>query len=382
MRLPAATPAPTTIKIAAVGLGLWLSASAVADTVASSASAQAATAKPASNVLSAGVWGTYQYLPDDPANKNSGGEFTGEALILYADGDAGDSGNWLYSAEFRAGPGSFTDPDNNSSGDDFALHKAWVGWQLGDQHTVRVGKSQVPFGWKTVNFWPGDILLAGYGDQMDVGAKLTGSAHRLSYDAAYYHADDWGGVSTDTLDDNGHWGSSSTYRKVKTWVGNASYALTSQHSLGVSLQRGKLQDLTGDPARPVSGSHEAAVLYYEGQLGSFFSKASYIAASRDLPKGYASSAQLTPTVKNKRLTAEVGYNLGPWAIYLDASAAEPDTEGSEASTVHALAPGVRYDYGPGWVYLEYLNQDGYIDRNGQVGEGDFEALYLSLDFYL
>ena len=341
-----------------------------------------AAADPASNALSAGVWGTYQYLPDDPANKNSGGEFTGEALILYADGDAGDTGNWLYSAEFRAGPGSFTDPANNSTGDEFTLHKAWVGWQLGQNNTVRVGKSQVPFGWKTTNFWPGDILLAGYGDQMDVGVKLTGGAYDLHYDAAYYHADDWGSTSTDTVDDNGHWGSSTTYRKVKTWVGNVSYALTEQHAIGVSLQSGKLQDLTGDPTRPVNGSHEAAVVYYEGVLGDFFSKASYIAASRDLPKSYATSAQLPSSIKNQRLAAEVGYNIGPWAIYLDASAAEPDTQGSNASSIKALAPGVRYDYGPGWVYLEYLNQDGYIDRNGQLGEGDFEALYLSLDFYL
>lgn len=332
--------------------------------------------------LSAGVWGTYQYLPDDEANKNSGGEFTGEALILYLDGAGEAEDNWLYSAEFRAGPGSFTDPENNSTGDEYTLHKAWVGWQVGDTGLLTVGKSQVPFGWKTVNFWPGDLLLAGYGDQMDVGLKWSGTASAINYDLAYYHADDWGSTSTDTVDDNGHWGSASTYRKVQTLVGNLQWAPLANHRLGLSVQSGKLQDLSGDPDRPTSGEHQAAVAYYEGEVGDFYSKASYIAQSRDLPTGYVASSGGAAEVKNQRLAVEVGYNLGPWAFYLDATAAEPDTRDSGAGTVTAFAPGARYNYGPGWIYIEYLTQDGYVDRNGQVGEGDFEALYVSLDFYL
>lgn len=344
--------------------------------------ALAAGAVQADTQLSAGVWGTYQYIPDDEANTNSGGEFTGEALILYLDGAGEEDSNWLYSAEFRAGPGSFTDPANNSTGDEYTLHKAWVGWQLNDDHTLRVGKSQVPFGWKTVNFWPGDILLAGYGDQMDVGAKLTGQKNHFNYDLAYYHADDWGGTSTDTVDDNGHWGSSTTYRKVQTLVGNANWELVPNHKLGVSLQSGGLQDLSGDPDRPVSGDHQAAVLYYEGSVGNFFSKASWITQERELPDDYLSASGLPGTVENQRFAAEVGYNTGAWSFYLDASAAKPKTEGNTAGTVTAIAPGMSYNYGPGWIYVEYLSQDGYVDRNGMVGEGDFDAVYLSLDFYL
>lgn len=344
--------------------------------------ALAASSAGADTQLSAGVWGTFQYLPDDEISQNSGGEFTGEALILYLDGNAGDTGNWLYSAEFRVGPGSFTDPANNSTGDQYTLHKAWAGWQLDEGHTLKVGKSQVPFGWKTINFWPGDILLAGYGDQMDVGIKLTGQRGGFHYDLAYYHADDWGSTSTDTVDDNGHWGSATTYRKVKTWVGNGKWQFLQNHGLGLSLQGGKLQDLSGTPNRPVSGSHGAAVLYYEGQVKNFFSKASYIVHSRELPSGLVSAQGLPGDIDNQRLALEVGYNLGPWAFYLDASAAEPDTPGNTSDSVTALAPGIRYDYGPGWVYLEYLTQDGYVDRNGRVNEGDFDALYFSLDFYL
>jgi hypothetical protein len=337
----------------------------------------------AEDKVTVGVWGNYQYLPDDEINENAWGEIGGEALIIYADGKADEGeGRYRYSAELRIGPGSFTDVENNSTGDQIALHKAWVGWQLNDEHEILVGKSQVPFGWKTINFWPGDILLAGYGDQMDVGAKVIGERQQFEYAAAFYLADDWGPTSTDTLDDNAHWGSSTTFRKVQTWVGDLAYNLDERHAVGISLQAGGLQDLTGTPGNPVSGDHSAAVLYYEGTYGDAFAKASYITMQRELPGPYRRAAQLPREIENQRLAAEVGYGLGDWLFYLDVSAAKPGTEGSEADTVYALAPGARYDYGPGWVYIEFLTQNGFVDRNGRIGEGDFDAVYISLDFYL
>ncbi|MVF12025.1 hypothetical protein FT643_07675 [Ketobacter sp. MCCC 1A13808] len=339
----------------------------------------------AQHTLSGGFWANYQYLPDDEANKNSWGEIGSEALILYLDGAADEAdGRWLYSAEVRAGRGSFTDPDNNSSGDQWGVHKAWVGWQLSPQHQIKVGKSQVPFGWKSINFWPGDMLLGGYGDQMDVGAKLEGDFTGWRYDAALYLADDWGTTSTDTMDDNGHWGSSDTYRKVQTWVGNIEYSLTAQHTIGASVQAGKLQDLTGNPERPVDDSHKAAVLYYQGTMGNWYLNASLVSTQRDLPTEYAQiqTPPLPDEIENQRYGLELGYTRGNWNWYLDTTAAKPDTQGSDADTVTALAPGFKYDYGPGWVYVEYLTQDGFIDRNGMIGEGDFEALYVTLDFYL
>jgi hypothetical protein len=331
--------------------------------------------------FSAGIWGTYQYLPDDEANTNTGGEFTGEALIIYADGEAEEDANWLYSAEMRFGPGSFTDPDNNSTGDEFTLHKAWVGWQLNAEHVLRVGKSQVPFGWKTQNFLPGDILLAGFGDQMDVGLKLSGQQSGWQYDLAYYLSDDWGSTSTDTVDDNRHWGSSTSYRKVQTWVGNLAWDIHPDNRVGLSLQSGKLQDLTGTPDKPTSGSHQAYVFYLEGTHNNTFYKASYTQHRRELPDAYQANASLPDDIENSRLAAEVGYNWGDWAFYLDASYADPDTSGNNAGSITAFAPGARYDYGPGWIYIEHLTQDGFIDRDGKVNEGDFEALYISLDFY-
>ncbi|MCW8194778.1 hypothetical protein F6455_08265 [Proteobacteria bacterium 005FR1] len=330
-----------------------------------------------------GLWANYQYLPDDEANKNAWGEIGGEALIIYVDGETDeDERNWAYSAEVRFGPGSFTDPENNSTGDQFAIHKAWVAWGLNDSNQIVVGKSQVPFGWKTINFWPGDILLAGYGDQMDVGLKLSGELGLMEYDTAFYLADDWGSTSTDTVDDNRHWGSSTTYRKVRTWVGDLSVNFIDDHALGVSLQTGKLQDLTGTAGRPVDGSHRAGVLYYMGSVGDWFAKASYIDTHRELPEAYRAQTGLPKTIENQRFALELGFKREPWSFYVDATTARPDTDGTEADTISAFAPGFSYNYGPGWIYVEYLNQNGFIDRDGMILEGDFDAFYLSIDFYL
>ncbi len=334
----------------------------------------------ASGKLSAGVWMNYEYQIDNAASahEQTRGDIENEALILYADGHAAQGqGRWLYSAELRIGPGSFTDPANNSSGDNFALHKAWVGWRFGDSAVLRVGKSQVPFGWKTVNFWPGDILQAGYGDQMDVGVKFSNEIDAWRYDLAYYHADDWGTRSTDTLDDNGHWGSSTTYRKVHTAVANLEYAFMPGQRIALSAQAGRLQDLSVGEGE-VDGNHQAFALWYHGEFGNAYSKLEYVVMEREMPGNHLAGA----TIENSRIAAEFGYRMGPWLFYLDTSMASPDTAGSSADTVMAHAPGLSYDYGPGWIYLEYLTQDGFVDRNGQIGEGDFDALYLSLDFYL
>jgi len=210
-------------------------------------------------------------------------------------------------------------------------------------------------------------------------AQLSGSAHRLSYQAAYYHAGDWrNGIATSYSDG---YNSPAAYHHLKSWQGSVSYALTRRHSLGVSVQSATQQAMA-DPAHPQADSRETATIYYEGQLGEFFSEASYMAASYGVPERYSLDEQKPSSIKNQRISAKVGYNVGPWAIYLDASAAEPEHHSRSRNSVRALAPGVRYDYNSGWINVEYLNQNGYIDRNGRINEGVFEALYVSLGFYL
>jgi len=371
--------------------------------LATAAAAAAAIAIPslaaASTSLSGGVWASYRYVTNSdfasPAfnqylDEETGGDIGREALILYAD-HTQDDGPWSLSAETRFGPGSFTDVANNSTGDNFVIHKLWVGYDFSPDWKAYIGKSQVPFGWKTVNFWPGDLLMGGYGDQMDVGGKVSGGFGNFGLSVAYYHQDDWGETSTDTVDDNRHWGSSTTYRKIQTGVVDFNYTLqhgeNSSSQFGISAQAGRLEDLSnlqgdcsdasGNPASCSgmdNGSHNAVALYYQGQYGPATAKAEVIRVNRDVPN-------MTNDVKNTRYALEGGYAFGNWFAYLDATAATTDTDGNNADTVHAYAPGVRYDYGPGWFYVEYLKSDGDIGRNGDIYEADFDALYVTMDYY-
>ena len=348
--------------------------------------------------LSAGVWWVYQNVTNSDFNATSfnedldnetGGNFADPALILYADDD-GSHGPWHFSAETRIGTGSFTSAANNNSGDNFTVHKAWIGYDLTEETSLKIGKSQVPFGWKTANFWPGDGLQGGYGDQMDVGLKLSGDAGAIHYDAAYYHQDDWGEDSTDTVDDNGHWGSSATYRKIKTGVLNVDWNFLEHHTVGASAQYGRMQDLVpvaaGNPsASNDEGVHQAYDLHYMFEMDNWSAKYRFISVERDFDGMDALLASVDAPVddkiENQRHVVEVGYNHNNWFYYVDAGVASTDTTGNDADDVQFIAPGVRYQYGPGWIYFEYLQSDGDINAYGDVYESDFDAVYVAFDFY-
>ncbi len=348
--------------------------------------------------LSAGVWWVYQNVTNSDFNATSfnedldnetGGNFADPALILYADDD-GSHGPWHFSAETRIGTGSFTSPANNNSGDNFTLHKAWIGYDLTEDASLKLGKSQVPFGWKTVNFWPGDGLQGGYGDQMDVGLKLSGDTGAIHYDAAYYHQDDWGEDSTDTVDDNGHWGSRATCRKIKTGVLNVDWNFLEHHTVGASAQYGRMQDLVpvaaGNPsASNDEGVHQAYDLHYMFEMDNWSAKYRFISVERDFDGMDAllasADAPVDNKIENQRHVVEVGYNHNNWIYYVDAGVASTDTTGNDADDVQFIAPGIRYQYGPGWIYFEYLQSDGDINAYGDVYESDFDAAYVAFDFY-
>ncbi|WP_221796111.1 hypothetical protein [Oceanobacter mangrovi] len=343
--------------------------------VAAVLGAPAAMASPA---ISGGVWFNYTATKDNATQDEEKGALGGEALILYIN-DAPEGKPYSFDAEVRYGPGAFTDPSTNSTGDNFGIHQAEIGYKVSETGKFAIGKTAVPFGWVNVNFWPGDMLMLGYGDQMDVGVKYSDSVAGLSYNLAYFHADDWGETSTDTMDDNFAWGSSTTYRKVQTLVADASYGIDGNQKVGLSVQAGKLQDLTNpNNANEIDGSHSAIALYYEGSFDAFSVKGELLKASRNLPDNYVTAAGLADdNNETKRAQLELGYAVGDFNFYLDANMAKSD----DVDTVKAFAPGVSYNYGPGWVYVEYLSMDGYIGSDNDVIEGDFDAAYVTVDYY-
>jgi hypothetical protein len=351
----------------------------------------------ASTAISGGIWLNHQYVTEETGKETTEregstlGSTNSEALVLYIDHQQEDSA-WQLSAEWRTGPGSFSDGAHNSTGDTSGFHKLWVGYNFSKDRKVVIGKSQVPFGFGTTNFWPGDMALGGYGDQMDVGVKFSDKQDAISYDLAWYVSDDFGATSTDTMDDNNHWGSSkgtaSIYRKVNTAVANIGYDLSESSTIGFSYQQGELQDLTGTQPDTDStfGGHNAWDVWYTGTYSNVGVKAQVMGTQRDgLDKVGAGADE----VKTLRQSLTVSYAAGPFNYYIDYTNAASDTDSNDASDMVAFAPGVSYNYGPGWIYAEYLTQTNYIDGNGDIADmGDakntdykFSATYLTIDYY-
>lgn len=351
-------------------------------------SAAIAVPASASTAISGGIWLNHQTLTEKDAKRDDDtqGTVNSEALILYIDHKQ-ENTDWQLSAEWRTGPGSFSNKDSNSTGDFSGFHKLWVGYNFSETRQLLIGKSAVPFGKATINFWPGDMALGGYADQMDVGVKFSDKIDALSYDAAWYISDDFGAASTDTMDDNDHWGSSETYRKVNTGVLNLGYDVAKGSTVGISLQKGELQDLTRDGNGDFNkdddttfGGHDAWNVWYEGQYGDLSTIAQVSGSTRtDLDKVGAASAD---EVKTMRHGVTVAYAQGPLSYYVEYTGASTDTDGNDAADMSSWAPGVSYNYGPGWFYAEYLTQKNYIDTNADVAESDkFSALYLTVDYY-
>jgi hypothetical protein len=362
--------------------------------LAIAASAVAAAPAYASTAISGGIWLNHQQIDESGNNKSEReadtlGTVGSEALVLYIDHQQKDSA-WQLSAEWRSGPGSFSDSSNNPTGDTSGFHKLWVGYNFSKDRKVVIGKSQVPFGFGTTNFWPGDMGLGGFGDQLDVGVKFSDKQDAISYDLAWYIADDFGAKSTDTMDDNKHWGSSTTYRKVNTAVANIGYDLSESSTIGFSYQQGELQDLSGtfDDKGSIFGNHNAWDVWYTGTYGNVGVKAQVIGTQRNgvdevLVGGNALGAD---EVKTLRQSLTVSYATGPFNYYIDYTSAASDTDGNNANDMVAFAPGVSYNYGPGWIYAEYLTQTNYLSRTGDVGDSagkdyTLSATYLTIDYY-
>ena len=188
----------------------------------------------------------------------------------------------------------------------------------------------------------------------------------------------------------------SLYRKVNTAVLNLGYDLSTSQTVGVSYQQGELQETTSvnvgsddtrDPADDSTfGGHNAWDVWYTGTYGNLGVMAQVMGTQRD---GLDNVGALAEEVKTMRQALTVSYATGPFNYYVEYTGASTDTKGNKASDMVAFAPGVSYNYGPGWIYAEYLTQTNYIDSNGDIGDnGDvantdykFSAMYLTIDYY-
>ena len=134
-----------------------------------------------------------------------------------------------------------------------------------------------------------------------------------------------------------------------------------------------MQDLTENQTDTDStfGGHEAWNLWYKGKMGSFTVMAQVFGTQRDGLDKIIDPDTTDPVaadeVKTLRHALSLAYAAGPFNYYIEYAGASTDTKGNKANDMIAFTPGVSYNYGPGWIYAEYLTQSNYINANGDVG---------------
>ena len=134
------------------------------------------------------VIGDYQSTPG-PGRGDDGGNFELDTFRFNVDYAHED---WMGALEYRF-----------YNGYNF-LHTGWIGYQLDESSTVKVGVNRVPFGpgpYGVSQSWFFDQhYYVGLSDDMDLGVKYTKNIDNLTVDAAYYYSGEgnWNGASKDS----------------------------------------------------------------------------------------------------------------------------------------------------------------------------------------
>lgn len=196
------------------------------------------------------VRANYVYSKDYPSGgrSKSGGDIEWDTYRINIDWQKGD---WSSSVEYRW----YDDYD--------FFHHAWVGYQLDEFSTIKVGLNRVPFGvgaYGPANSWFFDQhFYVGLADDMDMGIKYTRKKDNLALDLAYYAGSEPNGNGNDN---NVAWAEDSSryaYDIVDTGDPHSHYRERNQFNaraivstledsvptdVGVSLQVGQL--IAGD----------------------------------------------------------------------------------------------------------------------------------------
>lgn len=365
-----------------------------------------------------GMWLNYEYNndTDTSGHDDTYGDANFESFNIYADHTHND---WFFTGEVRFGAGSFQGtgiPDAANQAADrnvVGIKQLAIGRHLDEAWTVELGKTAVPFTWSRINFWPGERLTSGFGDQRNLGVKLSGDPEGPVDMSFMFIKNQNFGTDTTSLDDGSlsHWGTNNTYRKLNTLVADFGYTIGATR-FGVSVQGGQLANQSGsdelDDAGEAEGalgdaeeteSHWAVGVYTEGRYGPVDLKAQAVHYDQDQfdegvldPDGFQEG--LTKG-EGQVVGVSAGYDATPWYTYFDWTMRFQDSELAGATNDQRffgedrtmdLVLGSRYDYGPGWFYAELLltnltQEDdpagGFYAREGKRNE----VLFLTADYY-
>ncbi|MBK5937238.1 hypothetical protein [Halorhodospira halophila] len=386
------------------------------------------------DVLSFGAWVNYTYDVDNDANEDRAGDLDLPAGIIYANHEHGD---WFFDSELRFGTGSF----QSFSGDDreWGFKELAIGRHYGEEWTMTVGKTEVPFTYSRFNFWPGERLARGFGDQYNPGIRFDFDPANNPMDMSFMFikSQNWGTDTTSQDDGAGvgaigqHWGSNETYHKINTLVADIGFT-QGNFRHGASFQAGQLANQDGvwdvsgvelddrfpdaDDIDTLSGAQEtethwAAGLYTEGSIEAWDLAAQlvhYDQGDVDEFGELAASDQYTegptgvitgnfdpddgPTGVFTQGSGQVmmlsaGLDAGDWYHYGDLTGRSPDSDFDNQDDTYDLVLGTRYNYGPGWIYAELqldniTGEDDGITGDGDAGDRDStQAVYLTMDYY-
>ena len=341
------------------------------------------------DVLSFGAWVNYTYNVDNDASEDRLGDIDFPAFIIYANHEHGD---WFFDSELRYGSGSFQDFSGpNNEGD---VQQSWgfkelaFGRHYGEEWTMTLGLTDVPFTTSRINFWPGERMTSGFGDQENVGIRFDHQPVNAAWDMSLMFAksQNWG-TDTTSQDDGtlAHWGKNEnpymeydedTYHKINTLIGD--FGVTQgDFRHGVSVQAGQLADID-DPSE--TETHFALGVYTEGSVGDLDVQGQFVHYDQgdvnDLSNDYDTQGA------GQVGSLGIGSAFGNWYTYGDLSARFPDSDRVNDDTQMDLVLGASYDYGPGWIYPEILLENITDEEDGAGGSDEFsQTISLTMDYY-
>ncbi|MCC3751831.1 MAG: hypothetical protein LLP51_10600 [Halorhodospira halophila] len=357
------------------------------------------------DVLSFGAWVNYTYDVDNDASEDRLGDIDYPAGIIYANHQHGD---WFFDSELRFGSGSFQSFSGDSR--EWGFKELAIGRHYGEEWTMTVGKTEVPFTYSRFNFWPGERLARGFGDQYNPGIRFDFDPANNPMDMSFMFikSQNWG-TDTTSQDDGApvgeigqHWGSNDTYHKINTLVADLGFT-QGNFRHGASFQAGQLanQGIEDEDGNEITAAEEiethwAAGLYTEGNIGAWDLAGQLVHYDQgDIDEFYSGldnaglddDAWFETEGSGQVMMLSAGFNAGDWYHYGDLTGRSPDSDFDNLDDTYDLVLGTRYNYGPGWIYAELqldniTGEDDGITGDGDAGDRDStQAVYLTMDYY-
>ncbi|MCG5538198.1 hypothetical protein [Halorhodospira sp. 9622] len=348
------------------------------------------------DVLGFGAWINYQYDVDDDASEDRYGDLDFESFNIYANHQHGD---WFFDGEVRLGWGSFQGTGISEDESDAAANRSVIGIKelaigrhYGEEWTMTVGKTEVPFTYSRFNFWPGERLASGFGDQYNPGIRFDFDPVNNPMDMSfmYIKSQNWG-TDTTSLDDGtlGHWGSNDTYHKINTLVADLGFT-QGDFRYGASLQAGQLANQEHDDftAGEETETHWAAGLYTEGTVGAWDLAGQLVHYDQGDTDEFDDDLDITTQGSGQVGMLSAGFNAGDWYHYGDLTGRAPDSDRERDDTTYDLVLGSRYNYGPGFIYAE-LQLENITDQEEGVSGHEYDddeyeftqTVNLTMDYY-